>query len=454
MSKETMISSLVVGATAAVSTYLLNELSKVPGLPGHKKSIKKTVLDEVNKLSNTHKLAEHNIDIVVGMQYGGECKGKVVEYLLNTENYDVCIRVQGGDNAGQTLLLNGNEITTHLIPSGIIRAGTGTVCIVGRGCVVNPFNLEKELSALEKHIPNVREVVKLSRYAHLVLPEHIDEDFRNNVYKNNDDHLIHKGIGSTLKGIGPAYASKARRVNPRLVDIYHESMDQLFNYYPAELVSSVKEKIDQIKSFYKDGKLCGCDLIDEIDYFTTSSKLNILVELAQGVNLSIDSYNYPYVTSSPVNIGVIGSVGLSPGRIRTVYHCAKAYTTYLGNKNMQEDDPLFDTFAKIGTEIGYITGRTRECMFLNLDNLIQNINSNLGKKNVLIVNKLDVLETVNNILKEGELGSKYISAYNFTFRGQVVTFEDACTFKVAIEKIVTDSLPDVNVVFSSSAHGI
>ena len=280
-----------------------------------------------------------NVDVVVGLAWGDEGKGKVTSHLTKINDYDYVCRWAGGANAGHTVYVNDKEYKTHLIPSGIFH---NVPSIIGPGCVVNKEKLYEELNYLHSNGFNI-DNVKVSPRAHMVHSEHISVD--KTEYRAS--------LGTTSNGIAPCYADKAARKGVRASEILPEKL--LWN-----------EKLEG----------------------------NILCEGAQGVWLDLDWGNYPYVTSSTTLPYGACSLGIPPQAIKKIYGVAKVYDTRSGVDPMFPESLLEDkqlsALGKIGKEIGVTTGRRRKTQWLNLDYLIKSIQ--ITGTTDLIINKYDILE--------------------------------------------------------------
>jgi adenylosuccinate synthase len=312
------------------------------------------------------------VDVLLGLQWGDEGKGKLVDFI--TPNYDIIARFQGGANAGHTLIFDDKKYVLHLIPSGIFR--DNCINIIGSGVVIDPIALVDEIKTLEKIGVDVRSKLKISNKAHLILPTHRYLDKASELSKGDSK------IGSTLKGIGPAYMDKTGRnglrigdINNNLIDKYenlikkhHEILKNNINFdkidingYSSERVKW-EESIEYLKSF---------DFIDceyEINKALKERK-TVLAEGAQGSLLDIDYGTYPFVTSSNTTIsGVISGLGISPHSIGNVTGIFKAYTTRVGSGPFPTElnNEIGEEMRKIGQEFGATTGRPRRCGWLDL----------------------------------------------------------------------------------------
>lgn len=336
-------------------------------------------------------------DILLGLQWGDEGKGKVVDVL--TPDYDVIARFQGGPNAGHSLHFEGRKHVLHSIPSGIFHPGT--LNIVGNGVVLDPVIFREEIEALEKFGLQPRENLVISKKAHLILPTHRLLDAA------QEEAMGKSRIGSTLKGIGPAYTDKTARHGIRAGDIllpgfeekYHtlreNHLKQLTLFGKTEDFSSLEkqwfEALEILKSFsLADSEYLVNNLLD--------TGKSLLAEGAQGTLLDIDFGSYPFVTSSnTVAAGALTGLGLAPSRIGKVYGIFKAYCTRVGSgpfpteQNNRDGKFLQDR----GHEYGATTGRPRRCGWLDLPALKYSVMIN-GVTD-LIITKADVLSGLETI---------------------------------------------------------
>lgn len=310
------------------------------------------------------------VDLLLGLQWGDEGKGKIVDVL--TSKYDIIARFQGGPNAGHTLEFDGIKHVLRTIPSGIFHANS--VNIIGNGVVMDPVVFQKELEGLEKFNMNVKSKLLISRKAHLILPTHRLLDAASEASKGKAK------IGSTLKGIGPTYMDKTGRNGIRIGDIeladfkerYRSLADKheaMISFYDVDLQYDLKEMEDEF--FASIEVLKTLTFIDSEEYLNQAIKAgkSILCEGAQGSLLDIDFGTYPFVTSSNTTAaGACTGLGIAPNKVKDVFGIFKAYTTRVGSGPFPTE--LFDengqTMAKIGNEFGSVTGRARRCGWLDL----------------------------------------------------------------------------------------
>lgn len=310
------------------------------------------------------------VDLLLGLQWGDEGKGKIVDYL--TKNYDIIARFQGGPNAGHTLEFDGIKHVLHTIPSGIFHENS--INLVGNGVVIDPVIFKRELDNLAKFNLDLATKLVISRKAHLILPTHRLLDAASEAAKGKAK------IGSTLKGIGPTYMDKTGRNGIRVGDLElptwkekyrsladkHEAMIKFYDvdvqYNLDELEAEFFAAVEVLKSL---------QFIDSEEYLHQAqvNQKKILAEGAQGSLLDIDFGTYPFVTSSNTTAaGACTGLGIAPNKIKEVFGIFKAYTTRVGSGPFPTE--LFDEdgkrMAKVGNEFGATTGRPRRCGWLDL----------------------------------------------------------------------------------------
>ncbi|MEO8772704.1 MAG: adenylosuccinate synthase [Gelidibacter sp.] len=352
------------------------------------------------------------VDLLLGLQWGDEGKGKIVDVL--TSNYDIIARFQGGPNAGHTLVFNGKKHVLHTIPSGIFHEDT--VNLVGNGVVIDPVIFNKELDKLEEQHVDYKKSLVISRKAHIILPTHRLLDAASEASKGKAK------IGSTLKGIGPTYMDKTGRNGIRVGDLEmadfkdkyraladkHEAMIAFYNvdvqYNLKELENEFFKSIEVLKSL---------TFIDSEEYLHQAQKegKTILAEGAQGSLLDIDFGTYPFVTSSNTTAaGACTGLGISPSKIGEVFGIFKAYTTRVGSGPFPTElfDEVGETMGRVGNEFGATTGRSRRCGWLDLVALRYACQVNGVTK--LIMMKGDVLSGFKTL--------KVCTAYNY--KGEVI----------------------------------
>ena len=310
------------------------------------------------------------VDILLGLQWGDEGKGKIVDVL--TTSYDIIARFQGGPNAGHTLEFEGNKHVLHTIPSGIFHPKA--INLIGNGVVIDPVIFMKEIEGLKPYNIDFNKKLLISKKAHLILPTHRLLDAASEALKGKAK------IGSTLKGIGPTYMDKTGRNGIRVGDILAADWEDRYNRLTSKHLSmlrgydvSIEYDLKDLESnFFKSIKaLRKFELVDSEQYLIESQKKGdkILAEGAQGSLLDIDFGTYPFVTSSTTTAaGACTGLGVSPNQIKEVFGIFKAYLTRVGSGPFPTE--LFDndgkTMAKVGNEFGSTTGRARRCGWIDL----------------------------------------------------------------------------------------
>ena len=337
------------------------------------------------------------VDVVLGLQWGDEGKGKIVDVLANS--YPVIARFQGGPNAGHSLHFEGKKYVLHTVPSGVFRKNA--VNIIGNGVVIDPIIFREECMEIEATGVPVRERVVISKKAHLILPTHRIIDAAQEAAKGKSK------IGSTLKGIGPTYMDKTGRSGLRIGDILasdfadrfqtlkNKHIDYLkqydFAYNAEEKEAEWMEAIEYLKSF----KLVDSEYVAN-KYLTDNKK--ILAEGAQGTLLDVDFGSYPFVTSSSTTCaGVCTGLGVAPTKIGKVYGIFKAYCTRVGSGPFPTElnDETGEELRRKGFEFGATTGRPRRTGWLDLPALKYAIM--IDGVTELIMMKADVLDTFDTI---------------------------------------------------------
>jgi adenylosuccinate synthase len=338
--------------------------------------------------------------VVVGTQWGDEGKGKIVDYLASEA--DLVVRYQGGNNAGHTLVVKGQQTICHLIPSGILHRGKK--CLIGNGVVVDPEVLLAEMNKLrERGIPVTPRRLSLSEKAHLIMPYHKAVDLAREAAKGKNK------IGTTGRGIGPCYEDKAARVGIRAVDLLEP--DTL----KEKIQTNLREKNFYLTHFLNaepldfqvvyDGYLSMAEALRpyitnvslEIDRAVKKNK-RILFEGAQGTHLDLDHGTYPFVTSSnPVSGSASAGAGVGPDKLNHVIGIVKAYTTRVGAGPFTTElfDEIGDTIQQRGAEFGATTGRKRRCGWLDLVAVRES--SRLNGLSSLGITKLDVLTGLEKV---------------------------------------------------------
>lgn len=380
--------------------------------------------------------------VVLGTQWGDEGKGKVVDLL--TENASAVTRFQGGHNAGHTLVIDGEKTVLHLIPSGILRDGVD--CMIGNGVVLAPDALLEELEMLEKQGIPAKDRLKISEACQLILPYHVALDVAREAARGK------KAIGTTGRGIGPAYEDKISRRGLRLGDMMDEERlamklkevmeyhnHALVHYYKAEPVD-VQEVFDECMRMADIIRPMVCDVTNELHMHRKAGN-NVMFEGAQGTLLDIDHGTYPYVTSSsPTAGGACTGTGVGPAYLDYILGITKAYTTRVGSGPFPTE--LFDDIgaflAEKGHEFGATTGRARRCGWFDAVSLrrAMQINSTTG----ICLTKLDVLDGLETV--------KICTAYSHD--GETLDVPPVSTIKYAECKPIYEEMPG----WSESTVGI
>jgi adenylosuccinate synthase len=310
------------------------------------------------------------IDLLLGLQWGDEGKGKIVDVL--TKNYDIIARFQGGPNAGHTLIFDGNKHVLHTIPSGIFH--DKAINIVGNGVVIDPVIFRKEIENLSIYRIDFKSKLLISRKAHIILPTHRLLDAASETLKGKSK------IGSTLKGIGPTYMDKTGRNGIRIGDLEMDNWKVKYRNLAEKHLNMIKFydvaldfDLEQLEAEFFEAvellkKLTFIDSEEYINQALINGK-SILAEGAQGSMLDIDFGTYPFVTSSNTTAaGACTGLGVAPNKIGDVFGIFKAYTTRVGSGPFPTE--LFDedgkTMSRVGFEFGATTGRPRRCGWLDL----------------------------------------------------------------------------------------
>lgn len=336
--------------------------------------------------------------VVIGSQWGDEGKGKITDFLA--ERADMVIRYQGGNNAGHTVVVGNKEFKLHLIPSGILYPGT--TCVIGNGVVVNPEVVIKELDYLEKEGINT-DNLRISHRAHLIMPYHIRMD------ELEEERKGPNKIGTTRKGIGPAYMDKVSRVGIRMIDLLDEDefavllkrnlqeKNKVFEQIYGVKGFEFKEVFEQYRNYAAKIKKYITDTSVNIHEFLSQQK-NVLFEGAQGTLLDNDHGTYPYVTSShPIAGAACLGAGVGPTEIGKVIGIMKAYTTRVGEGPFPTEllGAEGDLIRTQGNEFGTTTGRPRRCGWLDL--VVLRYAARVNGLDYLAVTKLDVLDQLEKI---------------------------------------------------------
>ncbi|MDD2799558.1 MAG: adenylosuccinate synthase [Bacteroidales bacterium] len=360
------------------------------------------------------------VDVLLGLQWGDEGKGKVVDVL--TPRYDLVTRFQGGPNAGHTLEFNGEKFVLHTIPSGIFQGDKMNV--IGNGVVLDPSVFKKEIEKLETTGYDLTKKLLISKKAHLILPTHRLLDAAYEAAKGASK------IGSTLKGIGPTYTDKTSRNGLRVGDILH-NFDEKYKAAVARHEQILKQfdfeyNLEEIEKewFYGLEVLKRFEFIDSEQYVNDAMKADksVLAEGAQGTMLDIDFGSYPFVTSSnTVCAGACTGLGIAPNKIGEVFGIFKAYCTRVGSGPFPTElfDAVGDDIRAKGREFGSTTGRPRRCGWVDLVALKYAIMVNGVTK--LIMMKSDVLDTFDTIKAcvAYKIDGEEITVFPYSLEGEV-----------------------------------
>ena len=337
------------------------------------------------------------VDVLLGLQWGDEGKGKIVDFLA--AQYDIIARFQGGPNAGHTLYVHGAKVVLHTVPSGVFQPHC--LNLIGNGVVIDPVTLQKELDTIKALQPDVTERLFISHRAHLILPTHRALDAASETSKGVEK------IGSTLKGIGPAYMDKTGRNGLRVGDVISRDFEARYN--------KLKAKHLQILGQYEttvDWQAWEADFLSAIEHLRSLQIVNaeywldghlkdgrrVLAEGAQGSMLDVDFGTYPFVTSSnTIAAGVCSGLGVAPSQVGEVYGITKAYCTRVGGGPFptELEDATGEALRKAGAEFGATTGRPRRCGWIDLVALRYAVM--LSGVTRLIMTKTDVLDSFNPI---------------------------------------------------------
>jgi adenylosuccinate synthase len=350
-----------------------------------------------------HKKIWLMVDVILGLQWGDEGKGKIVDYFA--PRYDMIARFQGGPNAGHTLYVNDQKIVLHQIPSGIFHERA--INLIGNGVVLDPVILKKECESVKAFGVDYRKNLYIAQRTHIILPTHRALDKASEISKGNEK------IGSTLKGIGPAYMDKTGRNGLRVGDLLDKNFTTQYirlrlkhqklldGLHFQEDLSAMEEEFFEALEFLRQFKIV------QGEYFINeklSQGKKVLAEGAQGSMLDVDFGTFPYVTSSnTISAGVCTGLGVAPQQIREVIGVTKAYCTRVGSGPFPTElpDETGDRLRKAGSEFGATTGRPRRCGWIDLVALRYACMINGVTK--LVMTKADVLDDFEKL----EMCTKY-----------------------------------------------
>lgn len=337
------------------------------------------------------------IDVLLGLQWGDEGKGKIVDYLA--KDYDIIARFQGGPNAGHTLYVKDQKVVLHTIPSGVFHPDI--INVIGNGVVIDPITLKKELETINSHGVNPIDKILVSDRAHIILPTHRALDKANELAKGKNK------IGSTLKGIGPTYMDKTGRNGIRVGDVHKTDFVDRYNRLKDKHMRLLGQMgFDEDLSSYEHGFFEAIDVLKTLKVIKAEYYINkaiaegkkVLAEGAQGMMLDIDFGTYPFVTSSnTISAGLCNGLGVPPTKVGKVYGITKAYCTRVGGGPFPTElfDEMGEKLRKLGSEFGATTGRPRRCGWLDLVAL--NYSCMINGVTDLIITKTDIMDEFDTI---------------------------------------------------------
>jgi adenylosuccinate synthase len=365
------------------------------------------------------------VDVILGMQWGDEGKGKIVDYFA--KNYDVIARFQGGPNAGHTLYVDGKKIVLHQIPSGIFHEDK--VNLIGNGVVLDAITLKRECENVAAFGVDYKKNLFISERAHLILPTHRALDKASELSKGNEK------IGSTLKGIGPAYMDKTGRNGLRVGNLLDKSFTTdyiklrmkhqrlLDNFNFQEDINAWEEEFFEAMEFLREFKIVNGE------YFINEKiqkGQRVLAEGAQGSMLDVDFGTFPFVTSSnTISAGVCTGLGIAPQKIKEVFGISKAYCTRVGSGPFPTEllDETGEQLRKTGNEFGSTTGRPRRCGWIDLVAL--QFACMINGVTQIIMTKADILDELEEL--------KVCNSYNIN--GKAIDYVPFQMNKVDIEPV-------------------
>ena len=385
----------------------------------------------------------NKLDILLGLQWGDEGKGKVVDAL--TPNYDIVARFQGGPNAGHTIEFEGKKFVLHNIPSGVLTPGC--INILGNGVIIEPHILKGEVEGLRQAGFELGKTLMISNRAHLILPTHRALDAA------NEKALGKMKIGSTLKGIGPTYTDKTARKGLRVGDIAMADFKEKYEKLKQAHLQQIAGLGFDMNGFQLDGmpfadyeKLWfeGVDYIRQFPFIDSEYYINealdsgkkVLAEGAQGSMLDVDFGSYPFVTSSNViAAGVCNGLGIAPNRIGKVFGIFKAYCTRVGTGPFPTElfDQTGETLRQNGHEFGATTGRPRRCGWLDLPAL---------KYAVMLSGVTDVMDEFETIKVATAYRYNGVETKHLPFAACTETMEPVYTELPGWQQKITDNIPE------------
>ncbi|MGB1241891.1 MAG: adenylosuccinate synthase [Chitinophagales bacterium] len=393
-----------------------------------------------------------SVDVLLGLQWGDEGKGKIVDYLAN--NYDLIARFQGGANAGHTLYIKGKKIVLHNIPSGVFHERP--LNLIGNGMVIDPVAFKKEVEEITVFGTDIHQKLVLAKKAHLTIPTHKILDAASEAAKGKAK------IGSTLRGISPTYMDKIGRNGLRIGDILLPDFEERYQKLKAkheELLSRLYDfdyNLEEMEAEWREGiEVMRSFTLVEGEYFVNQflkDGKTILAEGAQGSMLDIDFGTYPYVTSSnTITAGVCNGLGVAPQHIRDVIGITKAYCTRVGAGPFPSEleNEKGDELRRVGGEFGATTGRPRRCGWIDLPALRYAIMLNGVTKVVMtkvdILSEFETIEVCEHYLVDGlkqnylpfDLTKQKIEPVYRTFEGWQSSLDNLETFDQLPQKLQT-----------------
>ncbi len=362
------------------------------------------------------------VDVLLGLQWGDEGKGKIVDFLA--KKYDIIARFQGGPNAGHTLYIGDKKVVLHTIPSGVFHKKL--LNVIGNGVVIDPVSFQQECEEIKSHGVDLEAVLLISERAHLILPTHKALDRANEFAKGKNK------IGSTLKGIGPTYMDKTGRNGLRVGDILQPNFSERYNALKEKHLTMLKQ-MDALEDiteweneFFKSIEQLRKYKIIAVEYWLNeqiTNGMSVLAEGAQGTMLDIDFGTYPFVTSSnTITAGLCTGLGIAPKWVGKVYGVTKAYCTRVGSGPFptELDNEVGEKLRKLGNEFGATTGRPRRCGWIDLVAL--NYACMINGVTDLIITKADVLDGMDyvSVCEQYKINNQLTNAFPYDINDQSV----------------------------------
>lgn len=384
-------------------------------------SSNESISDMINNIHETNTQCG-KVDIVLDLHYGDNGKGAIIDYLLSTGKYSIAVRQTGSSNCGHVVYVDGEKYVFHMMPTGIIH--NNIIAIIGSNCVIPLDELEQELKGLfgiNATLEQFSDRLKISDRAHITLPIHKEID------RWIENSRGDSKIGSTLKGVGPAYTAKHGRNGIRICDLYQpeylreclNSLSELYERSYPGVNMNIEDTMDYLLQYAEKIKH---NVIDIGTYINKSLKKgsNIIVEGSQGMSLDINNGNYPYVTSTECGVSsVLSGLSISHEYIGDVIGVIKTYATRVGSGPFvtELNNSIGEKLQEIGREFGSTSGRKRRCGWVDLYNI--GYNAMISGVNVLNINKLDILDVFDEIslcVGYEDVNSEKIDRYPSSFR--------------------------------------